>query len=138
LLARGPVPVGLNLVARLVVMLLAVLVRFRLPIPGGLSDDRLPRIDRERRDPDFPEREVVAAVVMALLRLLVGDDLDAHRLRDALRRRVERRSLDAVHLDVADAAVLGNRVEIDVECDAAGGDRRVLSEPERAEEALLF
>ena len=84
------VPVGLHLVADLVIVLLGVLVLLLLGVVGRLVDVIPPRLGIERRDTLLGELEVVGAVVVALLGLGVGTDRAAPR--SAPRRPAGRRA----------------------------------------------
>src|SRR5207237_1046671 len=113
-------------------------VRHLLAPTRGLADDVLSRIDGERGNADLAEREVIRTIVVTLLRFLIGNDADAHLLRDALRNWIERRALDSVHLHVANAADFRNRIEVEIERDASGRNARILSVVRGAEESLFF
>ena len=81
---------------------------------------------------------MIGAVVMTLFRFRIGNDRDSHGLGHMLGGGIERCSLHAIHHDVTNAAELRNCVEVQIQCDAAGRDRRILSQEGGAEQSLLF
>jgi len=84
--------------------MLAIVSRLRIAPRFALPDDVMSRLDRECRNADFAEAEVIAAIVVTLLRLRIGLDGDVHRFRDLLHGRIESRSLRAVEHDILDPA----------------------------------
>src|SRR5207245_6428073 len=96
------------------------------------------RLDRKRRDTDFTEAEVMGAIVVALLRLRIRNNSYTNLSCNIFCRREKCCALGSVENHIAHAAELGNRVVVEVEREAAGGNRRMLPEKCGAEESLLF
>ena len=113
--------------------MLAIIGRRLIAPRFSLADDVVSRLDRESRDADFAEAEVIGAVVMALFRLRIRDNSQTHLSRDILRSRIEGGALRSVQHDVAHAAQLGDRVVMEIQRDAPRGNRRMLAQIFRTE-----
>ena len=125
-------------VARLVIVLLDVVALLGKAPGFGVSLELHAFADREGRDADAGQTEMVGAVEVSGLGARIGTDRQPEFLRGGLHRRIEVGALRAGDLHFFGRSQRLHVVVIQIQSDLSGGNWRMFAQILRAQQSLLL